>query len=114
MPCVVRLPVWLTLGLATVLLIWGALRIRMGLKKHVPEPAEGGRVMGGGFSRMQPRTHLVMGVVYILFSIALVATTFGWNPLGNSFGPGTEKPAKDKAPTKSGIPVDQLPSPKKS
>lgn len=108
-----RVPVWLTLGFAIILVVWGALRIRMGLRKPAPD-AQPGRVMGGGFARMSPRTHLLLGVVYILFGVALLATSFGWNPLGNSYGPDTEKPAKDKAPTKSGIPVDQLPSSKKS
>lgn len=106
-----RVPVWLTLGFAIILLVWGAFRIRMGLKKPAPD-AEGTGVMGGGFARMNPRTHLFLGVVYILFGIALIATSFGWNPLGNSLGPDTEKPAKDKAPTKSGVPIDQLPAKK--
>jgi hypothetical protein len=108
----VRVPVWLTLGFAIILVVWGAFRIRLGLKKPAPDAEGGARMMGGGLSRMNPRTHLLLGVVYILFGIALVATSFGWNPLGNSYGPNTEKPSKDKAPTKSGIPVDQLPAKK--
>ncbi len=108
-----RLPVWLTLGFGVLLILWGAFRLRLGLKKPAPD-AGGPRLMGGGFYRMSPRTHLLLGVVYLLLGSALIATSFGYNPLGNHFGPDTEKPAKDKAPTKSGIPVDQLPSSKKS
>jgi hypothetical protein len=108
----VRVPVWLTLGIAILLIVWGAFRLRLGLKKRAPETEAGGKVMGGGFARMNPRTHVVLGVVYILFGIALTATSFGWNPLGSSYGPDTEKPAKDKAPTHNGVPIDQLPSKK--
>jgi hypothetical protein len=107
----VRVPVWLTLGFAIILMVWGAYRIRLGLKKPAPD-VEGQRVMGGGLARMNPRTHLLLGAVYILFGVALIATSFGWNPLGRSMGPDTQAPSKDKAPTKSGIPVDQLPAKK--
>ena len=94
-------------------MLWGAFRIRLGLRKPGPD-AEGGRVMGGGFARMNPRTNVLLGVVYVLFGIALLAASFGWNPIGNAFGPDTQTPSKDKAPTKSGIPVDQLPTKKPS
>ena len=95
------------------MLLFGVYRIRLALKK--PETQDGGaKVMGGGFYKMSSRTHLLIGVVYILLGGALIATSFGWNPIGNAFGPDTETPSKDKAPTKSGIPVDQLPSSKKS
>ena len=43
---------------------------------------------------------------------SLIATSFGWNPFGNFFGPSTETPTKDAAPTKTRIPIDQLPTPK--
>jgi hypothetical protein len=107
----VRVPVWLTLGFAIILMAWGAFRMRMGLKKPAPD-AEPGRGVVGGFSRMNPRTNLFLGAIYILFGVALVAASFGWNPLGHSIGPDTQAPSKDKAPTKSGIPVDQLPAKK--
>ncbi len=62
---------------------------------------------------MGKRTHLFVGIIYLLLGAALIATSFGWNPLGNTFGPDTEKPAKDNAPTKTGVPIDQIPAPKK-
>src|SRR3569623_1130637 len=107
----VRVPVWLTLGVAVLVHDFGVYRIRLALK--TPETQSGdGNVMGRGFYRMAPRTHLLIGGVYILLGVGLIATSFGWNPLGNSFGPDTEKPAKDKAPTHNGVPIDQLPSKK--
>ena len=109
-----RVPVWLTLGVAVLVLVFGAYRIRLALKKPEPESEGGGGrgVMGRGFYRMSPRTHLFIGVIYILLGVGLVATTFGWNPLGSSFGPDTKTPPKEQAPTKSGVPIDQLPAKK--
>jgi hypothetical protein len=109
----VRVPVWLTLGVAILVLIFGVYRIKLALKKPDPEKAET-PVMGRGFYRMSSRTHLLIGIVYILLSAGLIATTFGWNPLGNAFGPDTKTPPKEQAPTKSGIPIDQLPTKKAS
>jgi len=109
----VRVPVWLTLGVAILVLGFGVFRIRLALKK--PDAEDGGaKLMGGGFYKMSSRTHLLIGVVYILLAAGLIATSFGWNPIGGAFGPDTETPSKDKAPTKTGIPVDQLPSNKKT
>ena len=108
-----RVPVWLTLGVAVLVIGFGLFRIKLALKKPAPDEASG-NVMGRGFYRMSSRTHLLIGVVYLLLGAGLIATSFGWNPFGNTFGPDTQAPSKDKAPTKSGIPVDQLPSSKKS
>jgi hypothetical protein len=107
MPGGVRVPVWVTLGVALLVIVFGSFRIRLALKK--PDPDGGARLMGGGFYRMSPRTHLLIGIVYLLLGAGLIATSFGFNPFGNTFGPDTQTPSKDKAPTKSGIPVDQLP-----
>ena len=65
-----------------------------------------------GLYAMSKRTHLLIGVVYLLLGGALVATSFGWNPFGNLLGPDTEVPSKDKAPTSTRMPIDQLPPPK--
>ena len=62
---------------------------------------------------MGRRTHLLVGTIYILLGAALIATTFGWNPFGNFFGPSTAEPTKDTAPTKAPLPKDELPEPKK-
>jgi protein-S-isoprenylcysteine O-methyltransferase Ste14 len=110
----VRVPVWLTLGVAVLVLVFGAYRIRLALHKPEPESEAGAGVMGRGFYRMSPRTHLLIGVVYILLAAGLIATSFGWNPFGNAFGPDTKAPAKDQAPTNRGVPIDQLPAKKPS
>jgi hypothetical protein len=107
----VRVPVWLTLGIAVLVIVFGAYRIKLALRKPDPDAGET-PVMGRGFYRMSSRTHLLIGVIYLLLGGALIATSFGWNPFGSSIGPETHTPSKDKAPTKSGIPIDQLPAKK--
>lgn len=89
-----RVPVWLTLGIAALVMIFGVYRIRLALKvkdQSGDQPRKGLYAMG-------KRTHLLIGIVYLLLAGALVATSFGWNPFGDSFG-STEKPPADKAPT---------------
>jgi hypothetical protein len=112
----VRIPVWLTLGIAAVVLTFGSYRIYLALRKREvnDEAAAKGGAMGGGFYRMSPRSHLVVGVIYLLLGAALIATSFGVNPIGGLFGPSTETPSKDQAPSKGGIPIDTIPSPKKT
>jgi hypothetical protein len=105
-----RIPVWLTLGIAIVAFIWGGYRIRIALRSD----AEDSRARDGkrGLFSLARRTHLLFGIVYLLLGFMLVATTFGWNPLGGLFGPSTEVPAKDAAPSKATtIPIDHLPPP---
>ena len=110
-----RVPVWLTLGVAALVIIFGAYRISLALRKP---PAEGEpeapkrSLMGGGIYRMRPRTHALVGIVYLMLGGALVATSFGWNPFGSSIGPSTETPPKDKKPTTGGVPIDTIPSKK--
>jgi hypothetical protein len=108
----VRVPIWLTLGVAVLVIVFGAFRIRLALRKPAPDEAGSAGVMGRGFYRMSSRTHLLIGVVYLLLGAGLIATSFGWNPFGSSIGPATQAPSKDKAPTKGGVPIDQLPAKK--
>jgi hypothetical protein len=61
---------------------------------------------------MGKRFHLFVGVIYVLMGVALTGMAFGWNPFGGAVGPSTETPSKDNAPTKSGVPIDQLPTKK--
>ena len=104
-----RVPVWLTLGVAALVIVFGAFRIRLALRKQTPDEAGSANLMGRGFYRMSPRTHLLIGIIYLLLGGGLIATSFGWNPFGSSIGPDTKAPSKDKAPTKGGVPIDQLP-----
>ena len=106
----VQIPQWLTLGFAAVVIAWGAYRIRLGLKPKNPDPDAPAR---GGLARMTPRMHLFVGAIYLVLGAALLATSFGWNPLGNMIGPDTKVPAKDQAPTTGGVPIDTVPTPKK-
>jgi len=104
----VRIPVWLTLGVAALVIIFGAYRIYLATR---PSPTDEARDAPArrGFYRMSKRSHLFVGIIYLLLGAGLIATSFGFNPFGDNIGPTTEAPAKDKAPTKTGVPIDQLP-----
>ncbi|HSK02234.1 MAG TPA: hypothetical protein VK932_13370 [Kofleriaceae bacterium] len=103
-----RIPVWLTVAVAILVILFGAHRIRLSFRSE----DEGGRPRKGLYA-MSRRTHRVIGAVYLLLGAALLGATFGWNPFGDLFGPATEVPAKDEAPTSTTIPIDGLPPPKK-
>ncbi|MBC7974801.1 MAG: hypothetical protein H7138_07415 [Myxococcales bacterium] len=103
-----RVPVWLTLGIALLVCVFGLYRIRLALRSEADnERAKGKR----GMYAMARRTHALIGIVYLLLGGALIATSYGWNPFGSLFGPKTEVPAKDAAPTYRTIPIDNLPKP---
>jgi hypothetical protein len=104
----VRIPVWLTLAAALFVGLFGVYRLYLGTRK-----TGDGDAPRRGFYAMGKRTHLFIGVLYLVLAGMLVAMSLGWTPFGNSVGPSTKTPAKSEAPTKSGIPIDQLPSQKK-
>jgi len=105
-----RVPVWLTLGVAVLVCVFGAYRIRIAFRSD--EEDERARQRKGLYA-MGRRTHFLIGVVYLLLGAGLVATTFGWNPLGGMIGPRTEPPAPGAAPARPGsVPIDQLPPPR--
>ena len=105
-----RVPVWLTLGVAFLVCAFGAYRVRLAFRSD--EADERARARKGLYA-MGRRTHLLIGVVYLLLGAALVATTFGWSPFDGLIGPSTSAPAKGAAPAKPHtIPVDQLPQKK--
>jgi hypothetical protein len=103
-----RIPVWLTLGVAILVIVFGVHRLRLSLRSEEEEARARQRK---GLYSMGRRTHRLIGIVYLLLGGALVATTFGWNPFGDLFGPATEV-SKDKPASRS-IPIDQLPPPSK-
>ncbi len=105
-----RLPIWLTLGIAALVIIFGVYRIILSRRSDEDEARAQKRK---GLYAMARRTHFLIGIVYLLLGGGLVAVSFGWNPFGNMFGPSTEEPSKDKMPSKS-IPIDNLPPPKGS
>lgn len=104
-----RVPIWLTLGVALVVCVFGAYRIRLAFRSDEEDQRARARK---GLYAMGRRTHFLIGVIYVLLGGALVATSFGWSPFGNLFGPSTEAPTKDTAPTKGGVPTDELPQKK--
>jgi hypothetical protein len=104
-----HVPMWLTLGVAGLVIIFGLYRMRIAFRTDEQDQRARARK---GLYGMARRTHLLIAIVYLLLGGALVATSFGWNPFGDVFGSGTEKPTKDKAPTTKGIPFDQLPTKK--
>jgi hypothetical protein len=106
----VKIPVWLALAVAGFVVIFGVYRIKLGLTMSAEDEAKAKQ--RGGLYGMGKRFHLFIGVIYILMGTALTAMAFGWQPLGSQIGPETEKPAKDKAPTGSGVPIDTLPAKK--
>ena len=101
-----RIPVWLTLGVAILVIIFGVHRIRLSFRSAEEETRARQRK---GLYAMGRRTHRLIGIVYLLLGAALVATTFGWSPFGDLLGPATEAP-KEK-PTSTSVPIDQLPPP---
>lgn len=104
-----RVPVWLTLGVALLVCVFGLYRIRMAFRSDEDDQRARERK---GLYGMGRRTHFLIGVIYLLLGAGLVATTFGWNPLGGLIGPRTEPPAAGAAPSKPGsVPIDQLPQP---
>lgn len=97
-----RVPAWVTLGIAVIVIFLGLYRIRMALQKKPTGGAAAKRgAMGSGFYRMSPRVHATIGVLYLALGGALIATSFGWNPFGRNIDPTTEQPAKG-APVKPG------------
>jgi hypothetical protein len=100
-----RIPVWLTIGLAILVIVFGIHRIRLSFRTDEQEALAQKRK---GLYGMGRRTHRLIGIVYILLGGALIATSLGWNPFGGLIGPGTEEPAKGTEPTKAKLPEDGL------
>jgi hypothetical protein len=86
-----RIPIWLTLGVAGLVLIFGLYRILLFFRSADEE--QRARQRKGMFA-LAGRTHFLIGIIYLLLGGALVATTFGWNPLAGVFdGTGAAAPA---------------------
>ena len=74
-----KIPVWLTLSVAILVIVFGLYRIRLAFRNKTQE--EQARMRGGLYG-MPRRTQLLIGIVYLMLGAALVGTSFGWNPLG--------------------------------
>jgi len=88
-PFPMRVPQWLTLGVAALVIFFGAYRLRLALRSAADEEKARQRK---GMWGMPRRTHALVGTVYLLLGAALVATSFGWNPLAGALGGGSAPP----------------------
>jgi hypothetical protein len=103
-----RIPIWVTLAIAALVLGFGGYRLYLALKKP-PLDVEEASPQRRGLYAMSKRSHLLIGAVYLLLGIGLVATSFGWNPFGGAVAGDTEAPKPGAEPSKPGsVPVDQL------
>lgn len=84
-----RLPLWLTLTCAALVILWGLYRIRLGFRSEDER-----RKAPRGLFAMPARTHLLIGVVYVIMGAGLAAIGLGWNPLemDSKPAPAPEKP----------------------
>ena len=73
-----RIPVWLTLGIAALVIIFGAYRIYLATRPAADENAAPRR----GLYAMSKKMHVFVGVIYLLLGAGLIATSFGFNPFG--------------------------------
>jgi hypothetical protein len=78
-----RIPVWLMLAIAAVVIVFGVYRIRLAFRSDEADQAARQR---GGLYGMGRRTHFLIGIIYLLLGTALIATSFGWNPFAGVFG----------------------------
>ncbi|HSR97182.1 MAG TPA: hypothetical protein VLM79_09040 [Kofleriaceae bacterium] len=101
-----RVPVWLTLGVALLVCLFGAYRIRLALRSDAEDERARQRK---GLYAMGRRTHLLVGLIYLLLGGALVATSFGWNPFAGVLGP-RESPRKEPASTMKPATMKAAPS----
>src|SRR6185295_14823371 len=77
-----RVPVWLTLGVALLVCLFGAYRIRLAFRSDAEDERARQRK---GLYAVGRRTHFLVGLIYLLLGGALVATSFGWNPFSGVF-----------------------------
>ncbi len=89
------IPPWLILGVAIMVILFGSYRIFLAVRPRRDEPETKPR---RGFYGMTRRTQLLVGVIYLLLGGALIATTYGWNPLGDTFGKRSPSPSSGPAP----------------
>ena len=104
-----QVPIWLTLGVAALVLIFGAYRIRIAFRTDDEDQRARSKK---GLYAMRRRTHFLIGTIYLLLGAGLVATSLGWNPFGSLLGPDTLITPETKPAKPGTIPVDQLPAKK--
>lgn len=90
-----RVPQWLSLLVAAWVIVFGVYRLKLALDKRTDERRAEGKK---GMFVLKRSTQALLGVVYLLLGGALVATSFGWNPLSGVTAPSTNAPVKKDAP----------------
>jgi len=86
---------------AIMVIVFGIHRIRLSFRSAAAEDAA---LQRKGLYAMGRRKHRFVGLLYVLLGAALIATTFGWNPMGNLFASETQ-PGET---TKPSLPEDGL------
>jgi hypothetical protein len=89
-----RVPQWLSLLVAAWVILFGLYRLKLAFDPHTDERRAEGKK---GIFAMKRRTQGLLGFIYVLLGAALVATSFGWNPLS-----GMTDEQSAPAPTKGG------------
>jgi uncharacterized membrane protein YdfJ with MMPL/SSD domain len=88
-----RVPQWLSLLVAAWVIVFGVYRLKLAMDKRTDERRAEGKK---GIFVMKRSTQALLGVIYILLGGALVATSFGWNPLSSVSAPSTDAPSSQK------------------
>ena len=91
-----QIPRWLTLGVAVFVIAFGSYRLYLAFTRTKEQDEQARR--RGGMYGMPKRTQGLIGVIYLLLGAALIATSFGWNPLAGLIGPDTQPAASETAP----------------
>jgi hypothetical protein len=82
-----QIPVWLTLGVAVLVIAFGSYRVYLAFFRSKDQQEHAKR--RGGMYGMPRRTQGLVGIIYLLLGAALIATSLGWNPVAGMFGPET-------------------------
>jgi hypothetical protein len=92
-------PRWLFFLVAVWVIAFGVFRIVVAVRKlkQPPEP-DRPNFRRRGLLALAPRTHILLGVVYLLLGACLIAMGFGWQPASGCLG---EPPAE-----KTGAPAE--------
>jgi len=88
-----HLPPWLTFTCAAMVILWGLYRISLALRSDRAQQ----RAPKGLFA-MARRTHLLIGLVYVLLGAGLMAIGMGWTPLSDPPKPKAAEPAPPPPP----------------
>lgn len=74
-----QLPPWVAIAVGALVIVFGAYRIKLGLRTADEDEAARKR---GGLYGMGRRTHILIGVVYLLMGLMLILHAVGVPVLG--------------------------------